>query len=68
MITLGWVQDSGRFDKLHRVVQALASRGETRRADFLELIREVIEDLKGPDADYPTVEKGLEEIERILNA
>ncbi len=31
-------------------------------------IRVVIEALKGPDADYPTVEAALEEIEGILRA
>ena len=37
-------------------------------AQKLELIREVIEELKGDDADYSIVEGGLKEIERILDA
>ena len=31
-------------------------------------IRVIIEDLKGPDADYAVVEGQLEEIERILDS
>jgi uncharacterized protein (UPF0212 family) len=33
----------------------------------LEAIREVINELKGEDVDYVTVEAGLESIEQILN-